>query len=257
VNAYTEMDTVQFSTALERRMVEQLRTQKFCFASGAALRDSRFFAESSWVRFSECWARLTLDRHMADHGTYRFRRYGAYELEHPSADLVRLPHAPYEQPKYINPLNGGVSRSFDPLEDEFWESPLLRGLLRSLARVFWAVLGSSAPWNIRLHPYRIVAGSGTPGKPTPEGLHRDGVDFIVTLMVKRQNVQGGQTVITDQRGDVLMSRALLEPLDIVVADDAATMHSVTAIGRDDAESDAFRDVLVVAYTAIADTSASR
>jgi hypothetical protein len=34
-----------------------------------------------------------------------------------------------------------------------------------------------------------------PGQPTPEGVHRDGVDYVLVLMVRRTNIAQGTTTI--------------------------------------------------------------
>jgi hypothetical protein len=185
---------------------------------------------------------------MGDNGTYRYRRYGAFDLERAWGERRLRPHGPYRQAASINALNGDVDRIFDPLEPVFVDSPLLSGLLHSLAAVFEATDGVSGGWDIRLHPYRIVARPGVPGSPTPEGLHRDGVDYIVTLMVERRNVMGGETMVTDPDGKVLERVTLTEPMDLVVADDAATKHAVTKVEPIIPDQPATRDVLVIAYT---------
>lgn len=250
------LETTRFPRALESRMAEDLKQQKNSFASGKEMRQSAFFSEAAWRRFADCWTRLTLDRHMADAGVYRYRRYSQFELDALTGALVRLPHGPYEQPLYINKLNGGIPREFDPLEDEMTENALFEAMLRSLASLFDKASDYASNWNIRLHPYRILADDGVPGNPTPEGLHRDGVDFIVTLMVKRHNVIGGETTVTDNSGNILGAVTLRDEMDILVADDAMTMHGVTPVQKAVAGMDAFRDVLVIAYTRMPSTGAA-
>ena len=225
-----------------------LRQEAFAVAAGRLFRKSPTWDEGAWAELAACWDRLTLDQYMGDKGTYRYRRYGAFDLERAWGERKQRPHAPYRQAASINKLNGNVDRIFDPLEPVFVDSPVLSGLLHSLAAVFEAADGASGRWDIRLHPYRIVARPGVPGSPTPEGLHRDGVHYIVTLMVKRQNVTGGETMITDRRGAVVEQVTLSEPMDLVVANDIATMHAVTQIEPAIASEPATRDVLVIAYT---------
>lgn len=240
----------RFEGSVARQMVHDLKQKKFSFVSAIDAKKSGFFSEIEWTNFADCWNRLTLDRYMGDNGTYRYRRYSQFELDHPDGELVRLPHTSYEQPSYINKLNGGITREFDPLEECFVDNLVFDGLLRALARVFNDAVGETVNWNIRLHPYRIIAADGTPGCPTPEGLHRDGVDFIVTLLVKRNNVTGGQTTVTDTCENVLFTKTLADPMDILVADDAMTMHGVTVVEKNVPGGDAYRDVLVIAYTRI-------
>ncbi len=109
---------------------------------------------------------------MADGGTYRFRRYGQFDVETSTGTLTALPHAPYLQESTINPLNGGVERHFDPLTEEFAADPLLRSLLLTMAALFTAVDGTT-DWNIKLHPYMDGAQGDTPRQgldTAPSGL---------------------------------------------------------------------------------------
>lgn len=230
---------------------QALRDLHTHFIPGARMRAYFGVDDDAWRAFSGFWDTLTQDRHMADNGAYRYRRYGQFDLDAGNSGMLRqLPHGPYEQPTYINPLNGGISRRFDPLLPEFADNALLKRILRALAAIFDYAQGYEAKWNIRLHPYRILAQTGKQGLPTPEGLHRDGVDFIVSMMIRRNNVEGGVTRITDSRGTVLFDLMLQAPLDILLADDAKTMHSVSAIVPLDPEQPAWRDVLVIAFTRI-------
>ncbi|MFF9393456.1 2OG-Fe dioxygenase family protein [Streptomyces griseoluteus] len=204
-------------------------------------------APADWARFARNWDDLELDTHMADGGTYRYRRYGQYDLEPGSGELTLLPHAAYRQESHINPLNGGVDRHYDPLTSSFTQDPLLHGLLVTLGRIFGAVDGTPR-WNIKLHPYRITAGAEA-GQPAPEGRHRDGVTFITSLLIDRLNVTGGESSVYDEDGQVLRTHTLAEPGDLLLGDDRRTLHSVTPVHPVDATAPAHRDVLVMAYTA--------
>ncbi|SFA90427.1 hypothetical protein SAMN04515620_10764 [Collimonas sp. OK607] len=226
----------------------ELRSRLFTVLSGRAVQAACDVDLAAWNEFAACWNNLPQDKYMGDNGSYRFRRYGAFELDAADGVLQQLPHGPYVQPSYINKLNGDIARHFEPLEQHFVDNPFLSGLLLSLAQVFDQVDGGSGKWDIRLHPYRIRASSHTPGNPTPEGLHRDGVDYIVTMMVRRHNVAGGETYITDVAGKLMCRYTLTDPMDLMLADDARTMHGVTKVLPVEERREAFRDVLVIAYT---------
>ncbi|MFM2060320.1 MAG: hypothetical protein RLY71_4705 [Pseudomonadota bacterium] len=226
-----------------------LHEQRFLFLTANALGGILTVTAGQVAAFADHWPRLTLDRHMGDGGTYRYRRYGEFDAP-PDAARTLLPHGPYEQPTYINGLNGGVSRLFDPLEPTFVTDPVFSRLLDWLTHLCDQCEGSPQHWNIRLHPYRIVAGLAQAGNPTPEGLHRDGVDYIVSMMVARCNVEGGQSTVTDNHRRVLWQRTLEKPLDIMIGQDALTMHAVTPVVPLDPALPAWRDVLVVAFTKV-------
>ncbi|MEU7720815.1 2OG-Fe dioxygenase family protein [Streptomyces tibetensis] len=203
--------------------------------------------EADWTRFASNWDDLSLDTHMADGGTYRYRRYGQYDLDLGTGELTLLPHEPYRQESEVNPLNGGVDRLFEPLTAAFTSDPLLRTLLVTLGSVFSTVDGTRH-WNIKLHPYRITAGAEA-GQPAPEGRHRDGVTFITSLLIDRLNVTGGESSVYSDDGTHLLTTTLSTPGDLLLGDDRRTLHSVTPVHPVDATEPAHRDVLVMAYTA--------
>jgi hypothetical protein len=237
-------------TSLVEGFGRHLNSQRFLFLSGEAFAGILALASEDINSFASYWARLTLDRYMGDGGTYRFRRYGAFDSR-PGSIRQQLPHGPYEQPKYINSLNGGIARIFDPLEPAFAAHTVLNRLLDWLTTLYDRCEGSPQHWNIRLHPYRILANQNEKGNPTPEGLHKDGVDYIVSMMMSRRNVVGGETTITDNDRQLLCQRTLQKPLDILIGKDTHTMHAVSSVSPIDASQEAFRDVLVIAFTKVA------
>ncbi|KQV96939.1 2OG-Fe dioxygenase family protein [Rhizobacter sp. Root1221] len=237
-------------TALIEGFASHLHSQQFLFVPGNALGDMLALTPEDISGFASHWPRLTLDRHMGDGGTYRFRRYGAFDAP-PGSARRQLPHGPYEQPKYINSLNGDIARMFDPLEPTFASHTVLNRLLDWLTSLYDQCEGRPRHWNIRLHPYRILANQDEKGNPTPEGLHRDGVDYIVSLMISRRNVTGGETTVTDNDRQVLWQKTLQRPLDILIGKDAHSMHSVSPVSPVDPSQKACRDVLVIAFTKVA------
>ena len=68
-------------------------------------------------------------------------------------------------------------------------------------------------WHVELHQFRIEARPGEAGRPTPEGMHRDGVDWVLVLMVRRENIASGETTIYDLVKRPLGSFTLTAPLD--------------------------------------------
>lgn len=50
-------------------------------------------------------------------------------------------------------------------------------------------------WHVELHQFRIEANVRMRGRPTPEGMYRNGVDWVMVLLVDRQNAAEGVTEI--------------------------------------------------------------
>jgi hypothetical protein len=88
------------------------------------------------------------------------------------------------------------------------------------------------------------------GRPTPEGAHRDGVDFVVVMMVARHGVKGGETRVFDANGPQGVRFVMQEPLTALLLDDARVIHETTPILPADGQAEAgFRDTLVLTYRA--------
>lgn len=238
-------------SVIDRKSAELISTltrEHFWFSKGSDSFNSwSFFDAVSWSEFTRTWDDLLLDEYMRDGGTYRYRRYSQMNLDADDHTLTLLPHSPYEQSELINKLNGGFQRYFEPIEATFLDNPFFRSLMIWMGRCYAEVSGHRI-WNIKLHPYRIVATQGA-GEPSPEGLHRDGVDYICSLMVRRVNVRGGETVVTDAYEKEIGRLTLEAPGDIVIGDDNVTKHGVSPIEIvNPKKSVAYRDVLVIAFT---------
>ena len=102
---------------------------------------------------------------------------------------------------------------------------------------------------MEVHQFRIEARAGEAGEPTPEGVHRDGVDYVLVLLVDRTNIESGTTTIHAADSRLLGSFTLTHPFDAALVDDARVFHGVTAVTPLDPAQAAHRDVLVVTYRA--------
>jgi len=201
----------------------------------------------SWAAFAASWDDLRPDTYMADKGRYRLRRHAVFRLRAGNPALERGPHQPHYQGLDYNPLNGGIERWFEPVLPEVGTSPALTALL-SGARAVFDALRPGTDWHVEMHQFRIQARPDELGKPTPEGMHRDGVDFVLVTLINRENVAGGVTGIRiDGREEDAASFTLQEPLDSVMVDDHRVWHGVTPVMPLDPSRPAHRDVLVLTF----------
>ncbi len=204
-----------------------------------------------WNEFARSWDDLGPDVYMADGGRYRKRRHAVYSLS--AHGIVRQPAQPHYQSRDYNPLNGGVQRWFAPIVIDGGEGSALAAILRLCRQMFDTLAPASilqeAAWHVEAHQFRIEARTGQPGLPTPEGMHRDGVDWVLVLLVGRQNVASGETRIADLEGNPLGSFTLTAPMDAAWVDDNRVKHGVTPIEPLDPSLPAYRDVLVVTFRA--------
>lgn len=192
--------------------------------------------------FAASWNDLELDRYMADGGRYRRRRHAVFRV---SGDQVeRLADQPHYQSTDYNPLNGGIERWFAPVTAAE-RGPILKGLFVACRDIF--PLDDETVYRAELHQFRIEAAADAAGLPTPEGMHRDGVDWVCVLLIDRTNLAEGTTSIARPDRTPLGAFTLTQPFDAVFLDDHRVMHGVTAVRRVDPAKPGHRDVLVLTF----------
>jgi hypothetical protein len=202
---------------------------------------------AAWSEFAWHWDELVLDAYAAELGTTRLRRYGHFAFTPADGSTRLLPHDAFVQPDESNPLYIGRDRDFEPLTDAFADDALLSRLIRLLGGVATVLDDDAAEWSVKVTPFRVQAGSGDAGEPAPEGRHRDGVTLVTSLLIARENAVGGESTVYDLSGTPLLTTTLAEPGTLLLSDDRATLHSVTAIRPVDPSRCARRDVLVITF----------
>jgi hypothetical protein len=236
-------------TELLVSLADTIRRDGFAFVRAPVMRELLGVdALSDWDAFAASWDDLGVDTYMADGGRYRRRRFAAFRAA--AGGIVRKPHQPHYQSRDYNPLNGGVERWFEPVTEAAAQHPALTAILRTSHALFGRLTPPGlrpAAWHVEIHQFRIEARPGEEGRPTPEGMHRDGVDWVLVLMIRRENVASGETTIYDLRKRPLGSFTLTAPLDAALVDDSRVYHGVTPVVPLDPDRPAYRDVLVVTF----------
>jgi hypothetical protein len=233
------------SEAVVRAIHQQI--DKTGFAIIAASETRRRLAEAApgeLAAFEASWNDLMVDTYMADGGRYRRRRHAVFTVV--DEKVTRQPNQPHYQTSEYNPLNGGIERWFEPVTENVAHSPVLEDLFAACRAAFR--LDEGQTWRAELHQFRIEANDSA-GLPTPEGMHRDGVDWVCVLLIRRINLAEGTTSIAGPDGTSLGAFTLTHPFDAIFLDDHRVMHGVTAIHRLDPALPAYRDVLVLTFKA--------
>jgi hypothetical protein len=228
-------------------VIEEIARDGYVFVHAAEMRGHLTAAGSlaDWPAFAASWNRLELDRYMADGGRYRRRRHAVYAAAAGGA-IVRAPRQPHYQSRDYNALNGGIARWFEPIDPAIGAGPTMTTILAFSRALFERLAGPDA-WHVEVHQFRIEARAEEQGRPTPEGVHRDGVDYVLVLLVDRANIASGTTTVHALDGDELGAFTLSAPLDAALLDDARVAHGVTAIEPVETDRPAHRDVLVVTW----------
>jgi hypothetical protein len=197
--------------------------------------------------FRASWERLPRDPYLRDGGRYRARRHSCFvqQLGAGAAQLTLTPQRAHWQPTAYNALHGGLERWFAPIESEIVTTSAWAELLCRLGDCF-AALTPTPRWFIEAHQFRIDTAEGI-GRPTPEGAHRDGVQYVAVLLVERRDVRGGETRVFPAQGNAGLRFTMHEPWTTLLLDDARVVHETTPIQPDGGPG--VRDTLVLTYCA--------
>lgn len=189
------------------------------------------------------WDDLPPDDYLRDGGHYRRRRHSSFIVD--GAAVRRVAHRAHWQPLEYNALHGGIERWYEPLAAAMVEAPVWNRLLVGLAARCTAVRGPR-PWYVEAHQFRIDTTGGI-GRPTPEGAHRDGVDFVCVILVARTHIKGGETRVFDAAGPAGLRFTLAEPWTFMLLDDMRVIHETTPIQPLDPAQGGHRDTLVLTF----------
>jgi hypothetical protein len=223
----------------------QLRQNGFAFVAADAMREQLDAASlADWPAFTASWDALAPDAYLATVGRHRRRRHAVFSAD--AQGVRREAHQPHYQSKTYNALQGDIERWFEPITAD---GPSLRRILDFCHGFFGGLAPQVDRWHVEAHQFRIEARAGEAGEPTPEGVHRDGVDFVLVLLIDRSNIERGTTTIHAADGELLGSFTLTHPFDAALVDDARVLHGVTPVTPLDPARPAHRDVLVVTFRA--------
>lgn len=187
------------------------------------------------------WNDLPPDNYLKDGGRYRRRRHSCF-IAH-NDHIEQVPHRAHWQPLAYNALHGGMERMFEPIEPAVVAHPAWQNVLNVLAKQCSSLKGEQ-PWFIEAHQFRIDTTDGI-GRPTPEGAHRDGVDFVAVLVVGREGIKGGETRVFEADGPNGQRFTLTEPWTLLFLDDEKVIHESTPIQPLDEVG--HRDTLVLTF----------
>ncbi|ROT95427.1 hypothetical protein EB810_10120 [Altererythrobacter sp. FM1] len=199
-----------------------------------------------WGAFARSWDDLPRDTWMADSGTYRRRRYAAFEVA--GGKCTRLPHRAHYQERDHNPLNGGIERWFAPMCEAQTRTLLFQALVMGTASLIAdASAVSSESWMVEAHQFRIEALPGQPGLPTPEGMHHDGRDWVLILLVGGSEYAGGESRVEEDSGACILEHRLTRPGEALLLNDRDVRHGTTPIESAKLGAPAWRDTLVLTF----------
>jgi hypothetical protein len=186
--------------------------------------------------FQQFFEDLPIDPYVK--GEYRSRRLSRFRV---SGDkLVKLPHGYLLQSKDYNPLLGGIKREFAELDNALIELEIFNNLIFA----FYDSCKLHPEAEIDVHQIRTTCSPNNLGNPAPEGIHRDGSDFIGIFSAGRDNIQGGETHLYSAKKEKPVFNKVLQPGEIILVNEHQFLHFTTPI-KPEIPGFGSRDVFVI------------
>ena len=171
-------------------------------------------------------------------GGYRLRRLSHFQISEDK--LIQLPHGCLFQSRDYNPVAGDIKREFEEIED----SLITLDEFKKLILEFSSYCKLQPEVSIGVHQIRTACALGSFGNPAPEGIHRDGCDFIGIFSVDRQNIQGGETHLYLNKKEKPVFKKVLNPGELLLLNDRDYLHFTTPV-KPIADGQGKRDVFVL------------
>ena len=224
-----------------KELANSLRSDGFAIVAAREVAQIAHLDLDQLQDLTQFWEELPRDPYLRDGGRYRFRRHSSFEIKGES--LTMVPHRAHWQSVNYNALHGGIERWFEPSQAQLTSNPAWQSLLLGLAHVLNGVKQVNT-WFVEAHQFRIDTTDGI-GRPTPEGAHRDGVDFVAVFLLNRVGIKGGETRIFDAGGSAGLRFTLTEPWSLLLMNDERMIHESTPIQP--LGPHGFRDTLVLTF----------
>ena len=208
-----------------KELPQSLREQGYAVLSAQDVAKIAHVDLEQLLSLNQFWEGLPRDPYLKDGGRYRFRRHSSFEIK--GGSLAIVPHRAHWQSVDYNALHGGIERWFEPSQAQLTNNPAWQSLLLGLAHILNGVKQVNT-WFVEAHQFRIDTTDGI-GRPTPEGAHRDGVDFVAVFLLNRVGIKGGETRIFDANGSAGLRFTLSEPWSLLLMNDERMIHESTPI----------------------------
>ena len=222
-------------------LTQSLQSNDFAIVSPEDVAQIAGVPLQQMLSLNQFWGDLPRDPYLKDGGRYRFRRHASYEIQ--GGELTMAPHRAHWQSVDYNALHGGIERWFEPSQTLLTSNPAWQSLLVGLARILNDIKPVTT-WFVEAHQFRIDTTDGI-GRPTPEGAHRDGVDFVAVFLLNRVSIKGGETRIFESGGSAGLRFTLTEPWSLLLLNDAKMIHESTPIQPIGPHG--YRDTLVLTF----------
>ena len=179
-------------------------------------------------------------------GKFRLRRYSAIELHttfwdaKEEAEISPLSEKDFTQSEDYNKHQGGMKRTFENIEERVLQSDAFKEICLVFNRCCDLIDGQ----RIDVHQMRVKC-SGGASQLSPEGWHQDGYDCVAMIGVDRNNIIGGEALLSTSKTESPFLKATLETGTMLIIDDSYLWHNGRSVQPINDDEPAWMDMLIL------------
>lgn len=173
-------------------------------------------------------------------GNYRLRRYSHVAVTGKDIPSITDLHVKqFTQSSKYNQHQGGMERNFQGVSIDTLHS----AGMRELARSFRDVCSFEDNFTMDIHQMRVICKGGAT-QLSPEGWHQDGYDCVGMIGIDRQNIIGGEVLLSTHKTEPPFLQAIMDTGTMVVIDDSHLWHNGRSIQPINNDDPAYMDIIV-------------
>lgn len=202
--------------------------------------------KTDYKKFLKSWDNLKVDNYIKNKFKYRYRAYSKFTYNYKNNILNKIINNGFNQSKKNNILFGSVNRKFIDINDLTLKNAIFKKILNYDLNSLKKIKPNVKIVTIGVHQIRIKTKKNLPGIPAPEGVHRDGHDYLFQHLIYKKNVYGGLTVLFKNNLPI-DAKSLDNSLDTIIVNDKKLMHFATPINVKNKNLDGYRDMMLVDF----------
>ena len=189
---------------------------------------------------------LQIDPYLKTTYPQRLRKYAKYNV---TFNKDWMPHNIVIKHDNTNVYKQNVeddrnqSRIFKLIDTNIVYSDIMMDLICNISNIVKHIEPTVKKLDVHIHQVRLLTYPDISTSNSPEGLHRDGSDYIVSaLVLNKFNVKGGESIVKDYRKNESY-RTILQQNEGLFQEDKELWHYVTPINCEDDNYVGYRDIL--------------
>lgn len=185
----------------------------------------------------------------------RLRRFAEFNVEIEGEKHCRLQSNIQSSYEFRQPVNDFRSntRVFEAIEAHILHRTCIPEYISHMCSVVHSLEAKkrkicptifTSSTTVGIHQVRQITYPGLESDNSPEGIHRDGADYIVSaLVLNRQNVREGRSIVYAPNKRDILYHHILQQNEMIFQEDRHLWHYVTPVQCEDPRFIGYRDIL--------------